>query len=90
MSSHLERLELLHGIISHRILNHKNYSLLKNVFFHRVEDDKFRISFKNKFDGLLRKYLPLVNFDVLDVELKKLGAKKFQLEVKKAFLSKSQ
>ena len=48
------------------------------------------ISFKNKFDSLLRKYLPLVNFDVLDVELKKLGVKKFQLEVKKAVLSKSQ
>ena len=90
MSSHLERLDLLHGIISNRILNNKNYWLLKNVFFHRVEDDKFRISFKNKFDSLLRKYLPLVNFDVLDVELKKLGVKKFQLEVKKAVLSKSQ
>ena len=86
-ATYLEKLDFLHGIISNRILKHKNYSLLKNIFFHRIEDDKTRIFYKSKFDELFKNIVSLTDFDKLDHELKKMGVKLFQIEVKKAILS---
>jgi hypothetical protein len=86
-TSRIERLELLHGVITNRLRKHKNYPILKNIFFHRIEDDNLRFAIKNKFDILMKKYTSLTNFDILDEELKKIGIKKFQLTVKKALLS---
>jgi len=87
-TSSLERVELLHGIIANRVLRHKNYPMLKNIFFHRIEDDKSRMFYKNKLDDLLKEFISLTDFDLLDSELKKMGVRNFQLEVKKALLIK--
>lgn len=86
--SNIDNPDLLLNIISKRIKSHSDYSTLRNVFFHRAEDDAQRLAHKNTFGNLLNNLSVSVN-DELDQLLIKFGVKKFQLEVKKSILKHS-
>ena len=83
--SRIDNPSVLIDLLAQRIKGHPDYSILKNVFFHRVEDDAERLVRKNEFDCSIKNLSSLVHED-LDTCLIHLGVKKFQLEVKKIVL----
>jgi hypothetical protein len=83
--SQIDNPTLLIDLLALRIESHCDYSMLKNVFFHRVENDAERLRRKNELDRLLKTFSILVHADI-DRALQQLGVKKFQLETKKILL----
>jgi hypothetical protein len=76
---------VLIDLLAQRIERHPDYSLLKNVFFHRVEDDAERLVRKAELDRSMKNFTSLVYEDI-DKALIHLGVKRFQLEIKKIVL----
>ena len=83
--SKIDNPSVLIDLLAQRIERHPDYSLLKNVFFHRVEDDAERLVRKAELDRSMKNFTTSVHED-LDTCLIHLGVKKFQLEVKKIVL----
>jgi len=83
--SQIDNPTILIDLLALRIESHCDYSMLKNVFFHRAEDDAERLSRKNELDRLLKTFSILVHADI-DKALRQLGVKRFQLETKKILL----
>ncbi|NBR25166.1 MAG: hypothetical protein EBU08_15605 [Micrococcales bacterium] len=80
----IDNLTLLHQVITNRILEHRSYSYLRNVFFHKVEDDNARNLHKLEFDKLMKSYVTSPDVQKIDDGLTVLGVKQFQLEARKA------
>ena len=72
---------LLTPIIAMRLYDNTNYSILKNVFFHRIEDDRERGVIKSKFDSILKEHKMLANKEIENL-LIKIGVKAFQTVIK--------
>lgn len=83
----LENLDIIHGLISHRIYKNSGYPYLKNIFFHRIEDDSTRVYYKSKFEDVFKKVNLKINYEILDHELRKISINKFHLEVNKGLLA---
>jgi hypothetical protein len=76
---------LLIDLLAQRIKCHPDYSILKNVFFRRVEDDSERLVRKAELDRSIKSFTTSVNEDI-DKVLIHFGVKRFQLEIKKIAL----
>jgi len=87
--SSIDNPDLIFSLISRRIESHPDYSTLRNIFFHRVEDDSQRLLRKTEFGNVLKNFSSSVR-EELDQALIKLGVKRFQLEVKKSILKHSE
>jgi hypothetical protein len=83
----IENIDLIYGLICYRIYKNTGYQYLKNIFFHRIEDDSARIYYKSKFEDILKKTISKINYEILDIELRKISINKFHLEVNKGLIS---
>ena len=83
--SKIDNPSVLIDLLAQRIERHPDYSILKNVFFHRVEDDAERLVRKAELDRSIKSFTTSVNEDI-DKVLIHFGVKRFQLEIKKIAL----
>jgi hypothetical protein len=83
-SSALDDLMFIHQVITNRLITHKSYPYLRNAFFHKVEDDRKRVMYKLEFDKLMKSYINFPYLTELDQALTSLGARQFQLLIKKS------
>jgi hypothetical protein len=88
-ASNIDSTDLLHSILSSRLHKDFRWATLQNVIFHRVIDDKERISLKKELDVGVRNFSRFTD-ESTDAFLQTVGVRKFQSEVKKALLPKAE
>ena len=71
------------AMISHHLL--KNYDVLSHVLFYGVEDDKIRKNLQDEFRKFLKENAKFTN-EVLIALYKRIGIRRFHLEVKKSLM----
>ena len=80
--------DFLEPIISIRLFNSKEFSTLKNVIFHRIQDDRVRAEFKSKFDQILKNKASQ-GTEALDPVLIEIGARELHSRIKHLMLTKT-
>ena len=86
--SEIDRPDILEPIISKRLFNSDEFSTLKNVIFHRIEDDRERAVFKSKFNQILKNRAshPCADLDPVLIEI---GARELHSRIKHLMLTKT-